>query len=382
MDIHYQTDEFLAVLGHEMRNPLNALSHALQVWSRSESSSGLMDELRHIMERQVRQLTRLSDDLLDLARLAQGKLLLRREAFELQCVIADSCEEIQPLIERYGHELTVDLPDRPMIIFGDPSRLTQVFVNLLQNAAKFTARNGHLSIALELQDEEAVVRVRDNGCGIEADRLASIFEGLPQVNPSGVPDNDGLGIGLKLIKTVVELHDGNVSVRSQGPGCGTEFTVRLPVASHATFEHFPESEHINNRINAAARHPPAYRILVVDDDQTTASLLAWMLRSIDQVVTVAYDGESALQAAMNDGPQIVILDIKLPDVAEFEIARRLREYPMFNKLVLIALSVTGEVEHQRRGDTAGINVYVDKPTSITKLSEVLCQIHESRDCLA
>jgi signal transduction histidine kinase len=228
LDARRRTDEFLATLGHEMRNPLSALSNALQVWPTHDPA--LMEELRGIMLRQVRQLTHLSDDLLDVARIAQGKLELRREQIGLRELIEGACEEVRPFIERCGHALTIKLPHEPITIHGDPSRLLQVFANLIQNAAKFTGRNGRLTVTVEAHQGMAVVRVRDDGPGIELDLLPLLFEVVPPVDKPRAPVNDGLGIGLRLVKTIVELHGGAVAAHSEGLGKGSEFTVQLPAS--------------------------------------------------------------------------------------------------------------------------------------------------------
>lgn len=229
LDANRRTEEFLATLGHEMRNPLNAISSALQVWPLARHDSMQMEELRDVIQRQVRQLTHLSDDLLDVARIAEGRLELHREQVGLRRLIDEACEEVRPLINRWVHKLTVSMPAEPIVVSGDPSRLLQVFANLIQNAAKFTERNGNLCVIVESQGRMAVVRVSDNGPGIDEQHLPKIFEAFAQVDNSRSPTNDGLGIGLRLVKTIVELHGGTVVARSDGLGRGSEFTVQLPM---------------------------------------------------------------------------------------------------------------------------------------------------------
>jgi signal transduction histidine kinase len=260
------TEEFLATLGHEMRNPLSALSTALLVWPRVQDDPLQMEEVRNIMQRQVRQLTRLSDDLLDVARIAQGRLELRREQVGLRQLIDDACEEVRPFIDDRGHALTVSMPAEPMVVYGDPSRLLQVFANLIQNAAKFTNPNGLLCVTVEPREGMAVVRIRDNGPGIEEHLLPGIFEGFRQVGGTRCPANDGIGIGLRLVKTIVELHGGAVVARSAGLGRGSEFAVQLPVTNHAPRSKPLAAEQPAARHNGNGQRPPADRIAVVDDD--------------------------------------------------------------------------------------------------------------------
>ncbi|HUG93420.1 MAG TPA: HAMP domain-containing sensor histidine kinase [Planctomycetaceae bacterium] len=270
LDARRRTEEFLATLGHEMRSPLSALSTALQVWSMAKEDPAQMEELRSIMERQVRQLVHLSDDLLDVARIAQGRLELHREPVGLEELIEAACEQVRPFIDGRGHALTVRMPAEPLVVYGDPSRLLQVFANLIQNAAKFTNRNGSLCVTVEPQDGMAVVRVRDNGPGIEEHMLPSIFEPFTQVAETRGLENDGVGIGLRLVKTIVELHGGAVVARSEGLGCGSEFTVQLPVTKDAPGNQQPATEqpaatrHEGNG-NGNGQRPRADRIDVVED---------------------------------------------------------------------------------------------------------------------
>jgi signal transduction histidine kinase len=226
-----RTEDFLATLGHEMRNPLSAIQFALALWPSAKDDPSKLEELYHILQRQLRQLKRLSDDLLDVAGIAHGKLSLRREEIGLAELINGAIEQIRPLIERREHALSVQLPAEPVVVYGDPSRLLQVFANLIQNAAKFMAPHGSLRINVESQNGVALVRVRDNGPGIEAHMLQPIFEAFTQVDSASTSTNDGMGIGLRHVKSIVELHGGAVTAHSDGLGRGSEFTVRLPSLS-------------------------------------------------------------------------------------------------------------------------------------------------------
>jgi signal transduction histidine kinase len=231
LDAKRHTDEFLATLGHEMRNPLSTLSNGLELLGRSLHDPVEIESLREVMVRQVEQLMHLCDDLLDVARIAQGKLKLLAEPTGLRELIERACEQVRPFVDRCGHALTIRLPAEPVVVNVDSSRLVQVFANLIQNAAKFTDKNGHLSVTIEPQEGAAVVRVRDNGRGFDEQALPAIFEAFTQSPGTGPLPNDGLGIGLRLVKTIVELHGGTVAAHSDGVGRGSEFLVRLPVVS-------------------------------------------------------------------------------------------------------------------------------------------------------
>jgi len=222
-------DAFLAMLGNEMRNPLSALNGALQRWEGSRHDPAQMDTLREVMQRQVRQLVRLSDDLLDLARLKQGRMEIRREPVELGELVRAAHDELRPYIEERGHTLLLSVPPEALVIHGDSSRLLQAIANLIQNAAKFTERNGALSVRLSVEDGMAAIRIHDNGRGIEERMLKAIFEPLSPVDPIDASPEDGLGIGLRLVKAIVEHHGGSVTASSAGTGLGSEFVVRLPL---------------------------------------------------------------------------------------------------------------------------------------------------------
>lgn len=224
----HRTEDFLATLGHEMRNPLSAIQFVLALWPSAKDDPAKLEELYHILQRQLRQLKRLSDDLLDFAGIAHGKLSLHREQTDLRELINGALEQVRPLIERRGHALSVQSPAEPVVVYGDPSRLLQVFANLIQNAAKFMTPHGSLRITVESEDGMALVWVRDNGPGIEAHMLQSIFEAFTQVDSAPTSANDGMGIGLRHVKSIVELHGGAVTAHSDGLGRGSEFTVRLP----------------------------------------------------------------------------------------------------------------------------------------------------------
>lgn len=370
-DVNHRIEDVLATLGHELRNPLCALSHVLEIWPSAKQDPVQMEQLRSIMQRQVRQLTCLSEDLLDSAGSMQGKFTLRREHVPLGQLIDGACEEVRPFINRCGHALTVQLPTEPIAVYGDPSRLLQVFANLLQNAAKFTNQNGSLCVAVESQDGMAAVRVRDNGPGIEEHRLPAIFDPMTPVNGEHRPANAGLGIGLRLVRTFVELHGGSVAVHSAGPGQGSEFTVLLPLSDDAAPVRQPAPRQPVVGPDGHGHQPPMHRIVVVDDDRSMRELLARLLRMIGQSVTVASHGEMAVRMVLELRPQVVFLDLMMHGMGGCEVARQLRSHPELAGLVLIALSGNADEASRRQADEAGFDRYLVKPAGLSELVEAL-----------
>ena len=367
------TDEFLATLGHEMRNPLGALSGALHLCRENRNDPAQLDELFGIMQRQVRQLVRLSDDLLDVARIQQGKLRIQREEIALQPLIEGALEEVRPFIQERRHTLIVSVATEEMVVCGDASRLTQVFANLIQNAAKFTDSHGNLCVSLGREDQTAVVRIRDNGRGIEPQMLSAIFEPFVQAEHPRVPQNNGLGIGLRLVKTLVELHGGTVAASSTGLGHGSEFVVRLPLtASGAASQTAAGTPAVG--LAGKRRRPAAQRILVVDDDRTSAEVLARLLRSMSQTVRVVDTAGATLRSALELRPQIVFLDLVMDGMDGCEVAHQLRRHPNTADVVLIALSGNGDEASKRKAREAGFDIYLVKPVSIEMLRETLAAI--------
>lgn len=376
-DTNRRIVELLATLGHEIRNPLSALSYALEVWPGAQHDQVQMEELRSLMQRQVRQLKCLTDNLLDVGRSnSREGLKLCRKHVPLRQLIDDACEEVRPFIDRCGHTLTVTQPDEPIMVDGDPSRLLQVFANLIQNAAKFTGCNGSLCIDLEPLNGMACVRVCDNGPGIEEHKLSEIFEGFAQSNGGRGSENEGLGIGLPLVKAIVELHGGSVSVHSSGPGRGSEFTVLLPMLNEMVRGHWPTTQSVA-AVNELVERPPTCRIVVVDDDRSNGELLTLLLRTIGQSVTVASNGEMAVRMVLAERPQVVFLDLIMEGMGGCEVARELRDHPELEGLILIALSGNGDQESHRRAREAGFDRYLVKPISVAVLTETLNSLSPS-----
>jgi PAS domain S-box-containing protein len=359
-------DEFLATLAHELRNPLAPLRNALELLRLADDNKPLIEQARSVMERQVAQMVRLVDDLLDVSRIVRGKLELRKERVELADVLKAAIETARPLIEASAHELTVTLPPEPIPVLADPIRLSQVFANLLNNAAKYTESSGHIWLTTERWDREVAVSVRDTGIGIAAEDLPRIFGLFLQVETALERSQGGLGIGLSLARGLVELHGGTIEARSAGPGKGSEFTVQLPIvaeqgkAAHepASSGEKPESSH-------------KCRILVVDDLRDAADSMATMLRVIGHETRTAYDGLEAVQTAAAFRPHVVLLDIGLPKINGYEAARRIRSEPWGRNVALVALTGWGQEEDKQRSVEAGFDHHLTKPVDPAALEKLL-----------
>lgn len=360
-------DEFLATLAHELRNPLAPIRNALQVMRLARNDPSALESSEAIIERQVQQMVRLIDDLLDLSRISRGKIELRTERVDLSEVLKSAIETSRPVIEEYGHQLTVNLPAEPVPLNADLTRLAQVFLNLLNNSAKYTDRGGQIWLSAERQDDTVVVRVRDNGAGIPPQMLPRIFEMFTQVDRSLERAQGGLGIGLTLVRRLVEMHGGSVEAHSEGTGKGSEFIVRLFVARNAGLENPSEGSNGGDAGPAGRRH----RILVVDDNQDAANSLAMLLRMKGHDVRTAYDGLEAVDAAATHKPDVVLLDVGLPRLNGFDVARRIREGESQGHVVLVALTGWGHDEDRRRSKEAGFDHHMVKPADPAALDRVL-----------
>ena len=364
----HRKDEFLATLAHELRGPLAPLGNVLAIMKRSEREDGTMRQIRGTIERQVGQLVRLVDDLLDVSRITRGRLELRRERVELGSVLRQAIETCRPLVDARQQQLTVTLPDDPIYLDADRARLAQVFYNLLNNAAKYTPPQGHVWLLAERRGGggEVVVHVRDNGLEIEPDKLARIFEPFTQGHATleSAAGAGGLGIGLALAKQLVGMHGGSISVTSEGAGKGTEFSVRLPIGQ--TPPPLPAAPTGRPREGSAAR-----RVLVVDDNPDSADTLASLLRMSGNEVHTAHDGEDAVDRAEKLRPDVVILDIGLPKLNGYDACRRIRAHPWGCNMVLVALTGWGQQEDRRRALDAGFDHHMVKPVNYEKLARVL-----------
>ena len=359
-------DEFLATLAHELRNPLAPLRNALEILRSAGSDAGAVQSARDMMERQLRQLVRLVNDLLDISRITTGKMTLKKERIELRDVVNSALEAAGPLIEARQHRLTLLLPPQPVVLFADFTRLAQVFLNLLNNAAKFTDAGGSITFAAELKEGELVVTVTDTGIGINPKMLLVIFDMFAQADRSLERSQAGLGVGLTLVKHLVELHGGSIVAHSKGLGHGSQFIVRLPAVAQ------PEADTAARREDGAGGPATAkYRILLADDNEDFANSLAMLLRAMGHEVRVAYDGLAAAEAARPFKPQFAFLDIGLPKLNGYDLARRLRELPGTRQTVLIAVTGWGQEEDRRRAREAGFAHHLVKPVDLPVLQEIL-----------
>jgi PAS domain S-box-containing protein len=357
-------DEFLAMLAHELRNPLAPIRTGLHLLSLAPPDSAAFEKARTIMVRQVTQMVRLVDDLLDVSRINRGRIALRKEHVELATVVHSALETSGPLIEQMGHELTVALPNQPVGVDADVTRLAQVFLNLLNNAAKYTERGGHIWLTAELQGAEVVVSIRDTGIGIAATHLPSIFDMFTQVDRSREMSQGGLGIGLSLVKRLVEMHGGSVEARSEGPGQGAEFVVRLPaLVALAPPTTAPIQE-------PAATHK-VRRILIVDDNRDAANSLSEMLRLLGNETCTAYDGTQGLDMAAQFRPHVILLDLGLPTLNGHDLCRRIRAEPWGKSLILIAVTGWGQDDDRRRSREAGFDHHLTKPVELKDLLPLL-----------
>jgi signal transduction histidine kinase/ActR/RegA family two-component response regulator len=359
-------DEFLATLAHELRNPLAPLSNAVELWGLVQNSPEQLAELRGMMQRQLRQMTRLIDDLLDVSRISRGKISLRTERVDLRGLVTAAVDLVKPLIVANQQRLEVSLPEEPVFLQGDATRVSQVIGNVLHNAAKYTPERGEISVRLATRGAHAFVSIRDTGCGIPPELLVSIFEMFQQVDQTLDRAQGGLGIGLTLAKRLVEMHGGSIEANSEGPGRGSEFVISFPVDSSVDSGDVPSAP-----IAAARPELPRRRILVVDDLRESALTLARMLRAIGQDVATAHDGQSALNHVSEAKPEVVFLDIAMPSMNGYEVARRIRALSEIEPPVLIALTGYGQDDDRRRAREAGFDFHLTKPTSIEQLTSIL-----------
>ena len=362
-------DEFLATLAHELRNPLAPVRMAVEVLRMKGPAIPELQWARDVIDRQTQALTRLIDDLMDVSRINHGKIELQREQVELEKIVQGAVETSRPLIEEMGHELTVTLPPGPVIVNADLTRLAQVMLNLLNNATKYTERGGRIDLRAELQGSDVVVSVTDTGIGIPAEKLLTIFEMFSQVEGALSRSPGGLGIGLCLVKRLVEMHGGSVEAKSGGPGKGSEFVVRLPIAVAQTYPRQGSDD------GDKAQPTSDLRILVVDDNRDAAETLAMLLKMMGNNVHTAHDGEEAVAAAREFQPDVVLCDIGLPKLNGYEACRQMKAQAWDKKMILIAVTGWGQDDDRRKSEKAGFDHHLVKPVDpqalITLLAELL-----------
>jgi PAS domain S-box-containing protein len=366
-------DQFLAILAHELRNPLAPIRNCLEILKQAGANVAIVAQAREMAERQVHSLTRMVDDLLDVSRIMRGKIELRRERVDLARVVARAVETAQPVLAAEGHDLAIDLPEQRIWINADVVRLAQVVANLLSNAAKYTEKGGRIKLTAGREGGEAVVRVRDTGIGISPEMLDRIFDLFMQVDAIGSRSQGGLGIGLTVVRSLVEMHGGMVAAQSAGLGHGSEFVVRLPLAPADEPQGGPAS-----RAEAApAEQPVARKILVVDDNMDAADSLAVLLQLAGQQVQVAYDGATALARASADPPALAFLDLGMPKMDGYELARAFRAHPALQDTVLVAVTGWGQPEDRQRTTQAGFDHHLVKPVEPAALDRLLAEQSEN-----
>jgi signal transduction histidine kinase/ActR/RegA family two-component response regulator len=360
-------DEFLATLAHELRNPLSPLRNGLQIIQAGQRDPKSLAPVLGMMERQLGHMVHLIDDLMDIARISSGKITLRKESVTLRDIVESAVEASRQAIESGDHKLDIRLPDEPVNLCADRIRLAQVLTNLLNNAAKYTPSGGHITLTADRADR-VVIRVRDTGIGIAKEMLTTVFEIFTQVGTSLERAQGGLGIGLTLVKSLVEMHGGQVEAFSEGPGSGSEFVVRLPfLATNAVAKLEPDASDTGDGKRS-------HDILVVDDNRDAADSLAELLKIMGHNVKTVYDGEQGLAVSRDFRPALIFLDLGMPGMNGYEVARQLRLTPELQSVVLVALTGWGQEKDKRETSEAGFDHHLIKPPDITDLRKVIGQI--------
>jgi PAS domain S-box-containing protein len=359
----HRKDEFLATLAHELRNPLSAINNSVQLLDITQDKN-LHKKVVATMGQQIRQMIILINDLMDISRIARGKINLDKKNIMLADAIAAAIQTVQFLFEAKAQKLVVKIPNEPLYIYGDMVRLTQICVNLLTNASKFTDKEGTISIEVYKEGKEVSIVVRDNGIGIPHEMLTRVFEIFTQVNNSLERTTGGLGIGLYLTRSLVVLHGGSIEVYSEGLGKGSEFTVRLP-----TVNAIPEEQPQLMEENLPAPHHH-YRVLIVDDNDASAKTTGWMMESFGHEYKIAHDGPSAIELTRSFQPDVILLDIGLPGMNGYDTCRLMRKEPTFRKTIIIAQTGWGGIEHHKLSKEAGFDYHMVKPIDMNVLNQL------------
>lgn len=367
-------DEFLATLAHELRNPLAPVRAAVKVLESKALRVEQDQWARDVISRQVHRMALLLDDLLDVSRITQGRLELKLEAVSLNSIIDAAVETARPLIETKEHQLTIESPSAPVMLMVDPLRLSQSLSNLLTNSAKYMDEGGHIILRAALSAEELILSVKDTGIGIEPEAQAGLFEMFSQVKSAMARSDGGLGIGLSLVKGLVQLHGGTIDVESAGSGLGSEFTIRLPRSVVV-----PVAPEVQDKPRAPLSEPCGHRVLLADDNRDAADSLAMLLEMNGYGVTVGYNGEQALQLARQSLPSVMILDIGMPDMTGFEVARRARAEPWGRDVYMIAVTGWGQKEDKARAVASGFDHHLTKPVDPDEVENVLQAFFRRKD---
>ena len=374
LDADRRKDDFLAILAHELRNPLAPIRSAIAILQRNGSDDPMLIKMRQVIDRQVQHMTRLIDDLLEVSRITQGKFDLKRESVDVGAVVRQAVETTMPEITARNHGIVVSAPGKPLHVNGDAVRLTQVIGNLVSNAAKFTPDGGRIEVQISVADELATIVVRDTGIGIAQEYLSHVFELFGQVRNPRPHDHDGLGIGLALVQRIVEMHQGHVEARSAGANLGSEFIVRIPLLQRAaaTLEEKATMPSTEAQFSG-------HRILIVDDSADCRDSLAAMLQLDGNDVRTAPDGAAALEVAASFEPEIVLLDLRMPVMDGYEAARRLRAEPHSKDAILIAVTGWGQQEHRDLSRIAGFDAHLTKPVDHETLSKFFGSLSPSQE---
>jgi len=371
-DADRRKDEFLATLSHELRNPLAPIRSAIEVIRLARGDQELVEKARATIERQLSHLVRITDDLLDVARITQNKVQLRRERIDLRAVVQSAIEATRPMIDALGHTLTLELPDDPIWVDVDDTRIAQALSNLLNNAAKYSEPGGRITVTAASDDRGATIAVRDTGIGIPPDLLPRIFDMFTQLQAHRDRTYGGLGVGLTLSKRLVQLHGGTITAASDGLGRGSVFTIRLPLEAIAE-----QSDAGHDRGDTAAPSSTGCRILIAEDNADAAEMLSLMLGMKGHEVRVAYDGEQAVAIGSEFEPHVAFIDIGMPRMDGYEVARRLRER-LGRRVLLVALTGWGQDEDRRRSLDAGFDHHLTKPPEPERLDELISESAQKR----
>jgi signal transduction histidine kinase/ActR/RegA family two-component response regulator len=364
----HRKDAFLATLSHELRNPLASIRNAVQLLQHSVPSDHPAARPTAILERQVNQMVRLVDDLLEVSRINRDKVKLNLERVELSSIVQQAVEATSTLVQCMNHELKIALPAEPIYLRADPCRLSQILANLLDNACKYTGDGGHICLSAESGADEAIIRVRDTGVGIERDQFQAIFDMFTQLDSSLIRAQSGLGIGLTLVKSLVQLHGGTVEVQSAGRNQGTEFIVRLPLTA--------DKASVANPINPVAT--AVHRILIIDDDPDAADTLSMLLELSGHETQTLNESTEAVATAEAFVPDLILLDIGMPKMDGYSVARSIRQQAWGDKPVLVALTGWGQEEDRRKSREAGFDGHLVKPADYVTLSQLIADLNGAK----
>ncbi len=384
-------DEFLAMLAHELRNPLAPIHNAIELMRLKPLNDPQLNWARDVIARQLTSLTRLVDDLLDVSRITRGKINLTRQLVELEALISRAVETVHPLFDEQKHQLTLELPEPGVKVFGDPTRLTQAIANVLGNAAKYTDQGGQIIVSATVRDADVEICIRDNGIGIRPEMLPHVFELFTQLDRDDGRTQGGLGIGLALVQRLVQMHGGDVSAASEGPGKGSEFVIRLPMLREEDEPVEVKPQPIVNAsptqsemmsvatplVTASAAHM-ARRILIADDNNDALESLATLLQLSGHEVFTATNGGTALQSVERHLPEVVLLDIGMPLLDGYEVAKRIRAQPWGQRITLVALTGWGQDSDRRRSREAGFDSHLVKPLDLETLTDLLARLPSTR----